>query len=257
MLKIGEFSKLSRVSIRMLRHYDDIGLIKPYFIDPSNGYRYYQEEQLFIIGRITSLKEMGFSLSDIIQIINCYDCKEKINTFLLDKKSELRKEMEEYESKIRLLDSALKRLEKESLMEFDVNVKTIPERYAATVQMVIPRYEEEGLLWSKLMECKNLIPDDPCLSAAVFLDAEYKEENVEVMIWMSVKGKYYFEPNQSGVNQAKEETVLIVEILKGTHGFIDPIPFFKSRIDTMNKLRVKEIRYHTDYFVLKKSYEIS
>ena len=53
-------------------------------------------------------------------------------------------------------------------MEFDVNVKTIPERYAATVQMVIPRYEEEGLLWSKLMECKNLIPDDPCLSAAVF-----------------------------------------------------------------------------------------
>ena len=190
MLKIGEFSKLSRVSIRMLRHYDDIGLIKPYFIDPSNGYRYYQEEQLFIIGRITSLKEMGFSLSDIIQIINCYDCKEKINTFLLDKKSELRKEMEEYESKIRLLDSALKRLEKESLMEFDVNVKTIPERYAVTVQMVIPRYEEEGLLWSKLMECKNLIPDDPCLSAAVFLDAEYKEENVEVMIWMSVKGKY-------------------------------------------------------------------
>ena len=70
------------------------------------------------------------------------------------------------------------------------------------------------------------------------------------------EGKYYFKPNQSGVNQAKEETVLIVEILKGTHGFIDPIPFFKSRIDTMNKLRVKEIRYHTDYFVLKKSYEM-
>lgn len=84
------------------------------------------------------------------------------------------------------------------------------------------------------------------------LDAEYKEENVEVMIWMSVKGKYYFELNQSGVNQAKEETVLIVEILKGTHGFIDPIPFFKNRIDTMNKLKSNEIQYHTDYFVLKK-----
>ncbi len=46
MLKIGEFSKLSRVSIRMLRYYDDIGLIKPYFIDSVNGYRYYQEESL-------------------------------------------------------------------------------------------------------------------------------------------------------------------------------------------------------------------
>ena len=85
MLKIGEFSKLSRVSIRMLRHYDDIGLIKPYFIDPSNGYRYYQEEQLFIIGRITSLKDMGFSLSDIIKIMDYYNNKEKINSFLLHK----------------------------------------------------------------------------------------------------------------------------------------------------------------------------
>ena len=46
MLKIGEFSKLSRISIRMLRYYDDIGLIKPYYIDPDNGYRNYQEESL-------------------------------------------------------------------------------------------------------------------------------------------------------------------------------------------------------------------
>ena len=47
MLKIGEFSKLSLISIRMLRYYDDdIGLIKPYFIDPVNGYRYYHEESL-------------------------------------------------------------------------------------------------------------------------------------------------------------------------------------------------------------------
>ena len=54
MLKIGDFSKLSRVSIRMLRHYDDIGLLKPAEIDEFTGYRYYQEEQLFTIGRITS-----------------------------------------------------------------------------------------------------------------------------------------------------------------------------------------------------------
>ena len=63
MLKIGEFSKLSRVSIRMLRHYDDIGLLKPAEIDDFTGYRYYREEQLFAIGRITSLKDMGFALA--------------------------------------------------------------------------------------------------------------------------------------------------------------------------------------------------
>ena len=41
MLKIGDFSKLSRVSIRMLRHYDEIGLLTPIRVDPDSGYRYY------------------------------------------------------------------------------------------------------------------------------------------------------------------------------------------------------------------------
>ena len=58
MLKIGDFSKLSRVSIRMLRHYDEIGLLHPVKIDPESGYRYYNENQLPIAGRITALKDM-------------------------------------------------------------------------------------------------------------------------------------------------------------------------------------------------------
>ena len=69
MLKIGDFSKLSRVSIRMLRHYDDIGLLKPAETDSFTGYRYYRPEQLFTIGRITALKDMGFSLAEIIRIL--------------------------------------------------------------------------------------------------------------------------------------------------------------------------------------------
>ena len=68
MLKIGEFSKLSRVSIKMLRHYEEIGLFKPAMTDPFTGYRYYREDQLITMGRICSLKEMGFSLSDIASI---------------------------------------------------------------------------------------------------------------------------------------------------------------------------------------------
>ena len=63
-----------------------------------------------------------------------------------------------------LLDSARQRLRKEQIMKYDVTVKTIPERYAATVQMVIPHYEDEGMLWNMLGECKTpLVPADPCL----------------------------------------------------------------------------------------------
>ena len=83
MLKIGDFSKLSRVSIRMLRHYDDIGLLKPAETDDFSGYRYYREEQLFIIGRITALKDMGFSLTDIIRILEIYDDKDKLDEYLI------------------------------------------------------------------------------------------------------------------------------------------------------------------------------
>ena len=66
MLKIGDFSKLSRVSIRMLRHYDEIGLLAPGKVDAFTGYRYYGEEQLPTIYRINALKEMGFGLAAMI-----------------------------------------------------------------------------------------------------------------------------------------------------------------------------------------------
>ena len=67
MLKIGEFSKLSRVSVRMLRHYDEIGLLKPAEIDCFTEYRYYREDQLPTACRIAALKDMGFSLVDIVE----------------------------------------------------------------------------------------------------------------------------------------------------------------------------------------------
>ena len=81
MLKIGEFSKLSRVSVRMLRHYDEIGLLKPAEIDRFTDYRYYREDQLPIAGRIAALKDMGFSLADIVRILEVYDDREKLEPF--------------------------------------------------------------------------------------------------------------------------------------------------------------------------------
>ena len=55
MLKIGDFSKLSRISIRMLRHYDEIGILHPEYVDDFTGYRFYSESQLPLAGRIQTL----------------------------------------------------------------------------------------------------------------------------------------------------------------------------------------------------------
>ncbi len=78
-------------------------------------------------------------------------------------------------------------------MSYNVSIKTIPERYAATVHMTIPHYEDEGMVWKIMMEETNplhLVEDDPCLVAASFIDDEYKEKDVELVAWKTVKGKY-------------------------------------------------------------------
>lgn len=193
MLKIGEFSKLSRVSVRMLRHYDDIGLLKPVEIDLFTGYRYYEVDQLVVIGRITSLKDMGFKLSDIIKILEIYDDRNQLDSYLEARRIELEAMYKQTTYQMMLLDTARNRLRKEDNMSYNVSIKTIPERYAATVHMTIPHYEDEGMVWKIMREetaSLNLIPDEPCLAAASFLDDEFMEKNVELIVWKTVKGKY-------------------------------------------------------------------
>ena len=193
MLKIGEFSKLSRISVRMLRHYDEIGLLKPAEIDRFTDYRYYREDQLPTASRIAELKEMGFLLADIVRILEVYDDREQMENFFSARQKELEALSKDTAYKLTLLDAARKRLRKEEDMRYNVTIKTIPERYAATVRMILPRYEDEGMIWGKMAEetfRMNLVEDDPCLCAVTYLDGEYKEENVEMMAWKTVKGSY-------------------------------------------------------------------
>ncbi|MGN1025693.1 MAG: helix-turn-helix domain-containing protein, partial [Faecousia sp.] len=130
MLKIGDFSKLSRVSIRMLRHYDEIGLLHPVQIDRESGYRYYSENQLPVAGRITALKDMGFGLADIGEMLDCYEEKAVMERHLRLKRTELLEQSQQTAYRLRLLDTALERLRKDETMQYDVTLKTFPERYA-------------------------------------------------------------------------------------------------------------------------------
>lgn len=194
MLKIGEFSKLSRASIRMLRHYDEIGLLKPSAIDPFTGYRYYGEEQLLAVGRITELKDMGFGLAAIGEILLAYGNKEVLERLFSEKEEELRALAKQTEERLRLLETARERMRKdENGMKYNVVLKTLPERYAATVRMTIPSYDKEGMLWGVLVGETghlHLIPDDPCYCSVVFHDGEYKEKDVDVEAQKTVKGTY-------------------------------------------------------------------
>lgn len=70
MFRIGDFSRLTRVSVKMLRHYDEIGLLLPIYVDPATSYRYYAADQLPLLNRIIALKDLGFSLDQIGLLLN-------------------------------------------------------------------------------------------------------------------------------------------------------------------------------------------
>lgn len=214
MLKIGEFSKLSRISIRMLRQYDEGGLLAPEMTDRFTGYRYYSERQLLTANRITALKNMGFTRPAIAEALQCWEDRPALERCLLLKREEARREAEMAAWRLRLLDTAIERLRKdETTMKYDVTVKTLPERYVASVRQIIPSYDREGDLWSVFcQETAHLdIQDgDPALCIGMYYDGEYKEADVDVEIQKSVRGTY---PDTEHV---KFKTVPAVQVASAT-----------------------------------------
>ena len=193
MLKIGEFSKLSRVSVRMLRYYDAIGLLKPAETGRFTDYRYYSEAQLPVVCRITALRDMGFPLAEVRALLPVYGDPEALDARLARRQRELEAQREAVCQQLRLLDSARRRLRKEESMNYNVTIRTLPERYAATCRMIIPRYEDEAQVWRVLCQETDrlpLIPSDPCYCCVAFLDGEFKERDVTVEAQKTVKGRY-------------------------------------------------------------------
>jgi len=194
MLKIGIFSKLSRVSVRMLRYYDDQGLLSPVQIDPFSGYRYYSEDQLLTAERIASLRRIGFGLNEVKRLISPACGREDWENALEHQRIVLRQEEQEVRSRILLLENTLECLRKEEkTMEYPVTIKELPERYVASVRGRIPRYQCEQELWTILRDETSRLhvqERDPSYALAIYHDEEHVDENPDVEVQIAVKGTY-------------------------------------------------------------------
>lgn len=194
MLKIGIFSKLSRISVRMLRYYDEAGLLVPAQVDEFTGYRYYSEEQLMAAERINALREMGFGVGAVGEILSAYHDPEAFAQFLRIRGEELRGELRAVQRRLLLLENTLQRVGKDrTTMEYSVTLKEIPSRKVASLRDIIADFSREGDLWRRMMEetaAQKLQFADPSYSIAIFHDSEYKERDVDVEVQMAVKGTY-------------------------------------------------------------------
>jgi DNA-binding transcriptional MerR regulator len=178
----------------MLRHYDEIGLLKPETVDDFTGYRYYAPTQLHTINRITVLKDMGFSLASILEIIRQYHDPDALKVFLMIKLEEVREQEQDIIKRLALIESAISRLRKDEYsMKYDVILKEMPQRYVASVRKIIPNYECEGVLWKEYAEESEPLgikSANPEYCIAVFHDPAHVNQDVDVEIQISVLGKY-------------------------------------------------------------------
>lgn len=195
MLKISDFSKLSRISIRMLRYYDEKGILKPVFIE-CNNYRYYEPEQLQIANQINYLRYLGFSSEKIKMILETFKDKSEVKRYLQLQLVDLTAEKNEMDDKIKNLKMTIAKMdEEEILMNYKVETKVIEFKNMMCKRGIIPCYEREDLLWSAMgNEVKELEMDIKYptnrLSLAVFYDEGFKDKDPDVEIMVAVEGKY-------------------------------------------------------------------
>jgi DNA-binding transcriptional MerR regulator len=107
MFSIGEFSRIARVSKRLLRYYDEIGLFTPVRIDSSSGYRYYGSNQIVELNRIIALKEMGLSLEEIQKATKDNISEKELRLLLVIKKSEMERSVDEQLGSIKRIQSRI------------------------------------------------------------------------------------------------------------------------------------------------------
>ncbi|MEM7012147.1 MAG: MerR family transcriptional regulator [Verrucomicrobiota bacterium] len=123
---IGEFSRITRLSVKALRFYHEKGLLKPRQIDSESGYRYYSSEQLQDARRISALKELDFSLSEIAEILkSCSDDRDLLDT-LEAQRRKLKAKVSEYRKAIASMEQLIQR--EELAMKKDTNQTTIEEK---------------------------------------------------------------------------------------------------------------------------------
>jgi effector-binding domain-containing protein len=181
MIKIGIFSKLGQVSIKALRLYDQMGLLKPIKVDNRNGYRHYSVTQLPRLNRILAFKELGFSLEQIGQMLDQQVSIDEIQGMFRLKQAELQRTVMAEQERLRRVEIRLHQIENEGNMtQYDVVIKKVELVKVASIRAKLPSYEAIGALYGELEAyLAQFERKDDARYFGIWHDPEYKESDVD------------------------------------------------------------------------------
>jgi DNA-binding transcriptional MerR regulator len=132
MFKIGEFARLTQVSAKALRLYDELGLLKPLRTDQFTDYRYYSADQLPRLHRILVLKELGFTLEQIKPLVEASVSAEQIKGMLMLKRAETEQSMCIEKERLMRIEAQIQLIEQEGQMSnYEVILKKVTEERVA------------------------------------------------------------------------------------------------------------------------------
>jgi predicted transcriptional regulator YdeE len=185
-LKIGDFSKLAQVSIKALRYYGKLGLLEPAWIDRYTGYRYYTLEQLPRLNRILALKDLGFSLEQVQQLLQDDLPAAELRGMMRLKHAELERILQTEQARLARIETRLQQIEQEGVMPvYEVVLKSVPPQRVVGIRDVIPGYHNVAHLFQELrawLKTQAVTLDTSCPGIAVYYDAEYHDQGMDVEV---------------------------------------------------------------------------
>lgn len=200
MYSIGMFSKIYQVTPKTLRHYDEVGLLTPSYVDDVTGYRYYEHAQSRRLRRILDFKRMGFGLIEIMEIIDLAPGSDALAQRMEQKKRETAEKIGEEKRRLERIGNFLRCGTGETMQEYKVVIKNIPECTVAYMRRVIPNYDALFELMPNVMgpEMERLGCECalPAYCFNVYLDAEHKETDLDMELC-------------EAVTEAKEDSELV------------------------------------------------
>lgn len=158
MFKIAEFSRFTRVSVKMLRHYDELGLLKPVFIDPENNYRYYSSEQLPRLNRIIAMKDLGFRLEQIGKLLDEDLSPDEIRGMFRMRQVEIEQNLQLEEARLAQVEARLRYLDQEfTHLKHDIVTRSLPPLLVTSIRR--NAYNSSGSLDELVREFEGLVND--------------------------------------------------------------------------------------------------